>query len=287
LRSVASPLPSAASDYSDDVLCGGALSLRQHTGPAAYRFGLDSLLLATDLPAVADDGLVVDLGAGNGVVGLCAALQRRRGRLLLVERQPGLAQLCRLNSAVACVAARVAEADVRVLPSWLASVEAATACLVLCNPPFFAAAGGTETERAAARQELHGSLADFLGAAEAALADSGRAAAKFVVPPARLPELLGGLRSMRCASLRFVHAAPGAEAHLVEVVLRKRDAPHMRVCPPLFVRGEDGRYSEEVARRIASAALDSVARAALTKAELERIRGSCAAPTVKATTSSA
>jgi len=267
-------LCSSAAATSEAVLSGGALLLLQHSGSTAYRFGLDSLLLATDLPPVRDGGMVVDLGAGCGVAGLCVALQRRRaGRFLLVERQPALARLCRLNAAAAGVAADVREADVRDTAAWL---PAEKAHLLLCNPPFFSPAGGVETERASARQALHGGLPSFLAAAEAALADSGLAAAKFVFPPSSLPQLLASLRRLRVASLRFVHPAPGEEAHLVEVVLRRKDAPALRVRPPLFVRGADGRYSPEVARRIAAAALDAEAAAALSEAELERVRGSCA-----------
>lgn len=208
------------------------------------------------------------------MAGLCVALQRCRAcQLLLVERQPPLAHLCRLNAAAAGVAADVREADVRDTAAWL---PAEKAHLILCNPPFFSPAGGVETERASARQALHGGLPSFLAAAEAALADSGLAAAKFVFPPSSLPQLLASLRRLRVTSLRFVHPAPGEEAHLVEVVLRSKDAPALRVRPPLFVRGADGRYSPEVARRIAAAALDAEAAAALSEAELENVRGSCA-----------
>ncbi len=58
-------------------------------------------------------------------------------------------------------------------------------------------------------------------------------------------------------SLRFVHAAPGARAYLFEAVaVRGAAAPGgPAVLPPLHVRGADGRYTPEAARRVAGAAL--------------------------------
>jgi tRNA1(Val) A37 N6-methylase TrmN6 len=173
---------------------------------------------------------------------------------------------------------------------------------VLCNPPFFAphAALDVTSERIMARHELHGALADFVDAAASALSGSSSgAAAKFVLPPSRLSDLFAaaGSSGLLCVSLRFVHAAPSENAHLAEAVLRKCDSNAYRAVKllstgksqaaqsasgplllrsPLFVRGEDGRYTEEVARRIAGAALDAAALAALSHAEVERVRGTCA-----------
>lgn len=285
--SVASKPPPAetSAPVSDDVLCSGLLRVRQGAAKgSSYRFGLDSLLLASDPPECVDlqseGSLVVDLGAGCGVAGLCVALAWPSTTLLAVERQASLAALCRHNLAQLGARAVVKETDIRNAVTWLPSPG--SAAYVLCNPPFFLSndALATTSERLAARHEMFGSLADFVRATDAALANTSRAAGKFVFPPSRLPDLFaalaqckkGGNAVLRCSSLRYVHASASEAAHLVEAVL-KRNPPELQVRPPLYVRGDDGRYTEEVARRIAGAA-----GGVPSEEEVERVRGTCARP---------
>jgi hypothetical protein len=80
-------------------------------------------------------------------------------------------------------------------------------------------------------------------------------------------------------SLRFVHASPGAGAYLFEAVARSGGGPPgagVEVRAPLYVRGADGRYSEETAARIAGAALrDGVPPSA---DAVEAVRATCVRP---------
>jgi tRNA1Val (adenine37-N6)-methyltransferase len=117
-------------------------------------------------------------------------------QVVAVERQPALLALLAHNAAAAGLAPlrlTALAADVRDV----SSLPRRAASLVLANPPFFvpqqqhAAAASETTERAAARHELHGGVAAFVAAAASALAPRG--AAKFVLPPSRLPHLLAAL----------------------------------------------------------------------------------------------
>ena len=221
-----------------------------------------------------------------------------------MERQPSLLALLAHNAARAGLApprfAAVA-ADVRDA----AALPKGTAALVLANPPFFPPqarrAGafamprvhgplsrhvttgaqasmqgpGGESERAAARHELHGGLGAFVAAASAALAPRGLL--KLVLPPPRLADLVGALDAagLTLRSLRFVHAAPGEGAHLFEAIAGAGGAAGSgcAVAAPLFVRGADGRYSLEAASRIAGAALPP--DEALTEEAVAAVRATC------------
>lgn len=83
---------------------GRGLTIFQHQH--GYRFGLDALLLATDLQrfglggaarAAGSRPLVVELGAAQGVVSLCIARQFPHVDVLALERQAGLSQLLKRN----------------------------------------------------------------------------------------------------------------------------------------------------------------------------------------------
>src|SRR5262249_3695089 len=79
-------------ETTDDAFLGGALRILQPK--SGYRAGIDALLLAASAGA---QGQVLDVGAGVGLVGLALARRLVEARVLLVERDPGLAELARSN----------------------------------------------------------------------------------------------------------------------------------------------------------------------------------------------
>lgn len=118
-----------------DGFLDGRLRLRQGRG---HRAGHDAALLAALTPP-GQAGLVLDVGAGAGAVGLMAALLAPGARVGLVEITPAACALARENVAANGLGARVAvyEADVTSAPSRRAAgLVDETAALVLTNPPF-------------------------------------------------------------------------------------------------------------------------------------------------------
>ena len=278
-----------ATDVSFDTLrCAEnrVVSIRQGAHAGAFRFGLDAILLATDVPVSSPPRTVVDLGAGCGIAGLCTALRYGCVHLVSVEVQPSLARHCEHNLEAALPPGtwRVLQEDVRRVEHWMPRDVSQRADLVLCNPPFFAPHAGkretTMTERQAARQELLGGIAHFMTAAAACLNDTG--AAKFVLPPARLADVLSA--STQCGlhphTVRCIHPAPHTHAYLLEIALRlSRPTGGMLFIAPANIRGDDGRYTEEIATRIVTAA-----GASSTEVEIERVRGTCRGSTKAAQT---
>ena len=238
-----------------DAVSGGALRLRQSRG--GYRFGTDALLLATDLPPLEAGATVVDLGAGQGAVGLAIASRRPDLRVVCVERQPTLLEHLRHNVQTNGLDARVEviAADVREMSG---RMESHIAHLVVCNPPYRRAGDGRvspNVERAEAHRELHGDLADFVRAAAYLARPRGRA--KILVPPPRLACLFGAVEGtdLDVESLRSLHARPQSDAWLVEARLRRGGAPELVIPPPLVMHphGADT-LCDEARRRIEGAA---------------------------------
>lgn len=238
-----------------DVVSDGALVIQQ--SESGYRFGLDAVLLATDLPHVPLDGHVVDLGAGTGAVGLMVAKRRPDTTVEAIEVQPSLHDLLLLNIRENDLEERVAglKGDVRQHQLLL---SAHSADLVLMNPPYYRIGQGRVSpnrERAAAHQELHGSLRDFIVAAQYVL--KPRAYLKLVLPPMRLSDLMLEIRKSDFSpqSVRFIHAKPGRDAYLMEWLFRRGGTGQLAVLPPLTLNEGEG-FTPEVRDRFAGAALE-------------------------------
>lgn len=101
-------------------------------------FSRDSLDIGTrfflqQLPSLPDAQVIVDLGCGNGIVGLLAAQQHPEARLHFVDESYMAVASARTTFEAAFGAARSADFTVG---DGLADVAPASVDLVLCNPPF-------------------------------------------------------------------------------------------------------------------------------------------------------
>ena len=193
----------------------GALVLEQPP-KGRYRTNEDAALLAEHACArPLARGVVFDLGAGVGAVGLMIARAMPAIRVVLVERDPELAALARSNAGASALAHRVevVEGDVRAV----ARARRGEAALVVCNPPWVPAGRG-RAPSAGRRDAKMGDAAPFVVAARALLGRRGRAC--FVYPTANLLDLLVALRAagLEPKGLTFVHpkAAEPARVALID-----------------------------------------------------------------------
>lgn len=128
-----------------DYFLGDKLALRQPV--KGYRAGIDAVLLAAT--AQSGDAPVLDVGAGVGTVGLCAAIRCPDLDVTLVERVPALADLARANIVANRLQdrVRVVEAEIgETLPADAArALKASSFAHVLANPPFHDEGAGTSS----------------------------------------------------------------------------------------------------------------------------------------------
>jgi tRNA1(Val) A37 N6-methylase TrmN6 len=126
-----------AAPTSEDAILGGRLVLRQPL--RGHRVGHDAILLAAATAAEAGE-YVVDLGAGVGGAGLALARRVDGISATLVEIDPALAVLARINAERNGLAGRVQAVaiDVGAPAAAFAAIGlgAGTADCVLMNPPF-------------------------------------------------------------------------------------------------------------------------------------------------------
>lgn len=228
---------------------------------SGYRFGMDALLLATDLPPLPDAPLIIDLGAGQGAVALCVASRCPQVRVLAIERQQSLLTTLRKNiEDNALTHVEAIDADLRLAREQL---PAHIADLVLSNPPYFKTSDSRhdgDPERAAARHELNGGLDDFIRAAFHLLKPRGWL--KLIIPPDRLGDLyaaIGAHGDLSLVSLRCFHDRVDRDAYLIEALLRRGKRYRLTIRQPLIIHTPEGAYTEESDARIRGAAIPGAA----------------------------
>ena len=115
-------------------LDGSNWVLRNHAGLFS-RGGLDAgtRRLLSHIPATDEAQDIVDVGCGNGVIGLSAARQNPRARLTFVDESFMAVASAQHNWRVLFGEARPAEFEIG---DCLKPLAAGSADLILCNPPF-------------------------------------------------------------------------------------------------------------------------------------------------------
>lgn len=214
-----------------------------------YRFSVDPLLLA-DFARVRKDERVADLGTGCGIMPLLLARRQDSAVITGIEFHAGMARIAQRNVAAndLCGSIDIVTDDVISLKG---RFPVSTFDLVTSNPPYRRPGTGKVSPREGrdgARHETTATLADFLAAAKYLVKESGRIC--FIYHTCRLAELMAQAAAQKLAPLRLrmVHGHSAAPARMFLVELMKGRTGELRVEPPLMVRDESGRYSEEKLR---------------------------------------
>jgi tRNA1Val (adenine37-N6)-methyltransferase len=232
-------------DESLESLYGGRLQILQKK--KGYRYTIDSVLLAHFVEPKKGER-ILELGAGSGVISLLLAFRNPGVRVTGLELQAELADMAGRSVSMNGLEGRV---DIRVgdVRNAAEFLEARSQDVVVFNPPYRKMGSGKLNpgrEKALARHEIAGSIADFLRAASYALEPGGRVC--LIYPCSRMAEAIHRMRveKMEPKRLRMVHSRPGSRGDFILVEGMKGGGEELAVLSPLFVYREDERYSEEL-----------------------------------------
>lgn len=232
------------SETVDGILDGRLRIIQRKRG---YRFSLDALLLAHFVELRDGDDLI-DLGTGSGIIALILAQRFRCGRVLGIEIQDDLVVIARRNIVLNGLAGRmeVVPGDVR-CPETFCEPQSFSAALF--NPPYRRLRSGRtnfDPEKAVARHEIEGTVADFLDAAAYALRPEGHVYA--IYPAVRMVELIVRMRACRIEPkrLRLVHSRLDGQAEFVLAEGVKGGREGLSLAPPLFIYRNAGGYTPEM-----------------------------------------
>ena len=232
-------------DETMDYLFQGFLKVLQKE--KGYRFSVDSLLLAHFVTLKRGDG-VVELGAGSGVIAMILALRFAEVIIAEVEIQRELADIAGRNIELNGLQDRI-----RVYPGDVKGIEELfdpqSFDVAVFNPPYRRLNSGRinpDLQKAVARHEIRGTIDDFLVSARYLLKDSGRV--YVIYPAARGVHLIARMREngMEPKRLRIVYSSNLSEAAFILADGVKGAGEELEIMPPLFIYGDDGRYSEEM-----------------------------------------
>jgi tRNA1Val (adenine37-N6)-methyltransferase len=246
--------PTFMADETVDTVFSGKLSIIQkRTG---YRFSIDALLLA-HFAAAGNAHRVLDLGSGNGVVGIVLAELHPKLEVVGLELQENMIDRARRSVALNGFDARVTmvQGDVRAIGAAVAreSFDGAAA-----NPPYRPASSGKinpDAEKRLARHEIVADIGDFVRAAAYAVRPGGSLAV--VYPARRLIDLLDTMRRERFEPkrLRLVHSFAGGEASLALAEGVKDGRAELQILPPLTIYTAGREYTPEVNAMLAGQGL--------------------------------
>lgn len=211
-------------DLSRDAFLGGKLHLLQPR--QGYRAGVDPVLLAATVPAVAGQR-VLELGCGVGAAILCLGARVSGLHLTGVEREPYYADLAQRNGGARL---EVVTSDISDMPLALRQRQFDH---VLANPPYFdrrASVAAEDPSREVALGEAT-PLDAWVEIAARRLAPKGYA--HFIHRAARLPDLIRALPSgMGSIEVLPIAAREGRAPERVILRARKSGRAEFRLHAP-------------------------------------------------------
>lgn len=224
-----------------DAFLGGQVEVVQ-PGIGHHRAGLEAVLLAASI-SVEIKGLLIDLGAGVGVAGLCIAARCRDASVVLVERDRFAAECAR--EALGRVANHDFSRRVKVVETDIGTRDGLTngiAEAVVFNPPFYRRSASSASP-APARADAHvlgdGGLEPWFRAAAALVRPGGSATMVFRADGL---DLVIGSAAGRFGALDILPIAPrpAMAAHRILVRGVKASRAPLRILPPLVLHECDG-----------------------------------------------
>jgi tRNA1Val (adenine37-N6)-methyltransferase len=224
----------------------GKLHCVQHQD--GYRYSVDAVLLGHFISPT-PNARIIDLGAGCGIISLILAFRWPQTRITSLEIQKPLVSLIQKNIALNNLQKQIDVVDgdfCRINKT----LDSGLFDWLVCNPPYRKSGSGRvnpASEKAVARHEIKGKLADVVKAASYLLKNRGKAA--FIYPASRSATLISRLKQegLEPKRMQVVYGYPGALGKLIMVEAVKKGGEELEILPPFYIyRKPGGEYSEEM-----------------------------------------
>lgn len=216
---------------------------------AVFSYSIDSVLLSR-FPRLPQKGLIVDLCAGNGAIGLFVSKQTK-AKIIGIELQERLADMAKRSVTLNQLDEQmtIIQDD---LSHLLNHVPRSGVDLILCNPPYFKKHTSSKKNISPyyllARHEITTDLTRICHMAKQALKSNGRLA--LVHRPDRFFDILDSLRANGLAPkrLQFVYPKKDKAANMLLIeAIKDGSTDGFCVLPPLVIHQDNGEYTKTIA----------------------------------------
>lgn len=213
----------------------------------AFNFSIDSMLLASFATITKKVNNICDLCTGNAPIPLYLTL-RSKANIKCVEVQKNSYDL-----AIKSILENKLENQIEVINDNLIGISNTIGKskfdLVTCNPPYFKVGDhniNPNDKKAIARHEVLATLDDIVKEASILLNSKGYFA--MVHRPLRLIEIIDTFRKYKIEPkrLQFIYPKFGSECNHILIEGIKDGAPGLKVLDPIFVYGDDGKWTKEI-----------------------------------------
>lgn len=228
----------------EDLQCNGLKIIQNKKW---FCFGMDAVLL-TNFCDVKNNSSVVDLGTGTGIIPILLSGKRNISASVGIEIQPEVAEMAKRSVALNNLQDKIEILNID-LKDATKFLEPYSFDCVISNPPYKLNNSGIinpNDQKAISRHEIKCNLEDVIMTASSLLKQYGRF--YMVHRPDRLVDIICLLRKYKLEpkQIRFVHPKMGEKPNMVLIRSSKHGNPELKFDPPLYIYGEDGKYTDDV-----------------------------------------
>lgn len=231
-------------DETLDDLQNGYYIIQKNDG---FKFGVDAVLLA-DFAKDAPSKTTLDLCTGTGIVPILLCAKSKTPEIHALEIQKDIAEMAMRSVEYNKLADRIS-VTCGDLKNAAEIYGRGKFDKITCNPPYMKGGAGLQNDidaKTVSRHEVLCSLDDVIRVSAELLISKGRF---FMVHrPSRLADIMCAMRKYKIEpkKMRLVFPSPSKASNLVLIEGMKDGGNELKLLPPLYVYGEDGKYSEEI-----------------------------------------
>lgn len=213
-----------------------------------FCFGVDAVLLSHFSKTMRENGIVLDIGTGNGILPLLLSHKTNQKKIYGIEIQKELFGLANEN-----VKLNNLSELIELINDNICNIEkhfkSSTFDTIVCNPPYKKKGSGLTNENEyiqIAKHEIHCSLEDIISKSSYLLNNSGKL---FMVHrPDRLVDILYFFRkyNIEPKTMQFVHSRLNEPPVLVLIEGIKTARPFLKIQKPLYIYDNENNYTEEI-----------------------------------------
>lgn len=213
-----------------------------------FCFGIDSVLLSDFAKEIRSKSIVLDLGTGNGVLGILLCGKTNLSKIYGVEIQEDIANIAQKSINLNKLNNRfeIINDNIKNLNSYFKndSIDA-----IISNPPYKKDNSGLKNEsqkKLIARHEITANLEDFISVSSKLLKSNG--SLYMVHRPERLADLFYLLKKYKLEpkKLRFVQSFTNSKPKFFLIKATKNANSFLNIEQPLIIYNSDGNYTDEI-----------------------------------------